>query len=36
MLADPVADVRALHVFTFNQVEQTATWQREMLDELSA
>jgi methylenetetrahydrofolate reductase (NADPH) len=36
MLADPVADVRALHVFTFNQVEQTATWQRGMLDELSA
>jgi len=36
MLADPVADVRVLHVFTFNQVEQTATWQRGMLDELSA
>src|SRR5881409_3300114 len=34
-LADPVADVRALHVFTFNQVEQTAAWQRRMLDELS-
>jgi len=36
MLADPVADVRVLHVFTFNQVEQTAAWQRGMLDELSA
>ena len=36
MLADPVADVRALHVFTFNQVEQTVAWQRGMLDELSA
>ena len=36
MLADPVADVRVLHVFTFNQVEQTAAWQRRMLDELSA
>ena len=36
MLADPVADVRVLHLFTFNQVEQTAAWQRGMLDELSA
>ena len=36
MLADPIADVRVLHVFTFNQVEQTAAWQRGMLDELSA
>jgi methylenetetrahydrofolate reductase (NADPH) len=35
-LADPVADVRALHVFTFNQVEQTAAWQRRMLDELAS
>jgi methylenetetrahydrofolate reductase (NADPH) len=34
-LADSTADVRALHVFTFNQVEQTAAWQRRMLDELS-
>jgi methylenetetrahydrofolate reductase (NADH) len=34
-LADPVVDVRALHVFTFNQVEQTAAWQRRMLDELA-
>jgi methylenetetrahydrofolate reductase (NADPH) len=34
-LADPVADVRALHVFTFNQVRNTADWQRRMLgDEL--
>jgi methylenetetrahydrofolate reductase (NADH) len=33
-LADDTADVRALHVFTFNQVEQTAVWQRRMLDEL--
>ena len=30
-LADPVADVRALHVFTFNQVADTAAWQRAML-----
>jgi len=35
-LADASADVRALHVFTFNQVEQTAAWQRRMLDELSS
>jgi methylenetetrahydrofolate reductase (NADPH) len=34
-LADPVADVQALHVFTFNQVQNTADWQRRMLgDEL--
>jgi methylenetetrahydrofolate reductase (NADPH) len=35
-LADATADVRALHVFTFNQVEQTAAWQRRMLDELTS
>jgi methylenetetrahydrofolate reductase (NADPH) len=36
-LADPVADVRALHVFTFNQVQNTADWQRRMLgDELQS
>jgi methylenetetrahydrofolate reductase (NADPH) len=36
-LADPAADVRALHVFTFNQVQNTADWQRRMLgDELTA
>lgn len=36
-LADPAADVQALHVFTFNQVQNTADWQRRMLgDELSA
>jgi len=32
-LADPVADVQALHVFTFNQVQNTADWQRRMLGE---
>jgi methylenetetrahydrofolate reductase (NADPH) len=31
-LADPAADVRALHVFTFNQVQNTADWQRRMLN----
>jgi methylenetetrahydrofolate reductase (NADPH) len=36
-LVDPAADVQALHVFTFNQVANTADWQRRMLDaELSA
>ena len=36
-IADPTADVRALHVFTFNQVQNTADWQRRMLNgELSA
>lgn len=31
---DPAADIRALHVFTFNQVRQTVEWQRAMLDAL--
>jgi methylenetetrahydrofolate reductase (NADPH) len=36
-LADPSADVQALHVFTFNQVQNTADWQRRMLgDELQS
>jgi len=34
-LADPAADVGALHVFTFNQVERTVAWQRGMLGSLS-
>ncbi len=34
-LAAPGADVRALHVFTMNQVEQTVAWQRRMMEELS-
>jgi methylenetetrahydrofolate reductase (NADPH) len=33
---DPSADVRALHVFTFNQVNATVAWQQRMLDELGA
>jgi methylenetetrahydrofolate reductase (NADPH) len=33
-LAHPRADVRALHVFTMNQVEATLVWQRRMLEEL--
>lgn len=35
-IADPVADVRGLHLFTFNQVEATAAWQARMLAELDA
>ena len=31
-VADPVADVQALHVFTFNQVGNTADWQQRMLN----
>jgi methylenetetrahydrofolate reductase (NADPH) len=34
-LGDPKADIRALHLFTFNQVEETVAWQRRMLAELS-
>ena len=34
-LADEAADIRALHVFTFNQVQATVDWQRRMLDQLS-
>ena len=34
-LADPAADIRALHLFTFNQVEETVVWQQRLLDELS-
>jgi methylenetetrahydrofolate reductase (NADPH) len=33
-IADPSADIRGLHVFTFNQVEETVAWQRRMLAEL--
>ncbi|HEX6579333.1 MAG TPA: methylenetetrahydrofolate reductase [Actinomycetota bacterium] len=33
-LADTTADIRALHLFTFNQVEETVAWQRRMLAEL--
>jgi methylenetetrahydrofolate reductase (NADH) len=28
------ADIRALHLFTFNQVEETVSWQRRTLSEL--
>jgi methylenetetrahydrofolate reductase (NADPH) len=35
-LADPVADVAGLHLFTFNQIDGTVAWQRRMLEELGA
>jgi len=31
VLADPVANVIDLHVYTFNQVEATESWRRDML-----
>ena len=34
-LIDPRADVRALHLFTFNQAEETVTWRERALAELS-
>jgi methylenetetrahydrofolate reductase (NADPH) len=34
-LADEAADVRALHVFTFNQVQATVDWQQRMLASLA-
>jgi methylenetetrahydrofolate reductase (NADPH) len=33
-LTDPKTDVRALHLFTFNQVEATVAWQRSTLERL--
>ena len=35
-LAAPAAAVDGLHIFTFNQVRQTETWRRALLDRLSA
>lgn len=34
-LADRAADIRALHIFTFNQVAETVDWQHRMLDALA-
>ena len=34
-LGDPDANVEALHLFTFNQVEPTVAWQRRVVEELS-
>jgi len=35
-LADERADIEALHLFTFNQVEGTVAWQQQMLGVLGA
>jgi methylenetetrahydrofolate reductase (NADPH) len=35
-LADEAADIRALHVFTFNQVQATVDWQQRMLASLAS
>ncbi len=34
-VADPIAAIQGLHVFTFNEVGATVAWQRRMLAELS-
>ena len=33
-LSDPEANIAGLHLFTFNQVEETVAWQRRMLEEV--
>ena len=33
-VADPATDIRALHVFTFNQVAETVAWRERLLREL--
>jgi methylenetetrahydrofolate reductase (NADPH) len=33
-IADPAADVWALHLFTFNQVDAAVEWRQRMLDEM--
>jgi methylenetetrahydrofolate reductase (NADPH) len=35
-LADPTADIRGLHIYTFNQVETTEAWRHRYLDTLTA
>src|SRR6266540_313417 len=34
LFGDPVADVRWVHLYTFNQVETTETWRRRYLESL--
>jgi methylenetetrahydrofolate reductase (NADPH) len=29
---DPESNIRGLHIYTFNEVEMTETWRREMLE----
>ena len=35
-LADPFADIRGLHIYTFNQVETTEEWRHRYLERLTA
>jgi methylenetetrahydrofolate reductase (NADPH) len=35
-VGDPIAGIRALHVFTMNQVAATLAWQNRMLEDLAA
>lgn len=34
LLADPVANIHGFHIYTFNRVETTEAWRKEMLDAL--
>jgi methylenetetrahydrofolate reductase (NADPH) len=34
-LVDPTADIRMLHLFTFNQVAPTVEWQRRLMASLA-
>jgi methylenetetrahydrofolate reductase (NADPH) len=34
VIADPANDIRGFHVFTFNQVESTQRWRRELAESL--
>jgi methylenetetrahydrofolate reductase (NADPH) len=33
-LSDPKANIAGLHVFTFNQIEETVDWQRRLMEEV--
>ena len=33
--ADPAARVGGIHVYTFNEIEQTETWRRQLVDRLT-
>jgi hypothetical protein len=33
-MADPVANILGLHVYTFNQVESNEQWRQQMLEKL--
>ena len=35
LLSDPAANVEGFHIYTFNQIETTEQWRKEMLDALT-